>query len=120
MTAANKAKGSRFETDLENALNEQGLHGRRLPRAGAKDIGDVAITLKSGSVIVIEAKNVKTVAMAEFLRQADVEAGHYDEKYKCSTYGVVAVKARGKGAGDARVTMTLDTLINLLKWEGLS
>ena len=120
MTAANKAKGSRWETDLENALNEQGLHGRRLPRAGAKDIGDVAITLKSGSVIVIEAKNVKTVAMAEFLRQAALEAQHYDDKYTVQTYGLVVSKARQKPVGEARVTLTLDTLLDFLRWEQLA
>jgi len=100
-------------------LNECGLKARRLPRAGSKDIGDLAIELKSGRVIVVEAKNVKAVNMADFLRQADVEATNYGAKYQKDTYGVVAVKARQKSIGEARVTLTLDELINFINWEGL-
>lgn len=120
MSAANKAKGSRWERDLEEYCNAVGGKARRLPRAGAKDIGDVAIELKSGRVIVIEAKDVKTPNMAEFLRQAEVEALHYELKYSCVTYGMVAQKTRMKPIAEARVTLTLDTLMNLLRWEGLT
>jgi hypothetical protein len=120
VSAANKAKGSRWERDLEEYLNSCGVKARRLPRAGSKDIGDVAIELKSGRVIVIEAKDVKAANLAEFLRQADVEADNYRGKYVVDTYGVVAQKTRMKGTGDARVTLTVDTLVELLHWEGLS
>jgi Holliday junction resolvase len=120
VSAANKAKGSRWERDLEEYLNAWGSKCRRLPRAGSKDIGDLAIELKSGRVIVIEAKDVRTPAMADWLRQATVEAINYEDKYKVSAYGMVAVKARQRGVGDARITLTVDELLNLLKWEGLS
>lgn len=119
MSAANKAKGSRFEIDLEMYLNNCGFRARRLPRAGVKDIGDISIELKSGRVIVVEAKNTKTTEMAQYLREAEIEKGHYEDKYKVVTYGVVATKTRQKGAGDARITLTLDELLNLLRWEGL-
>jgi len=120
MSAANKAKGSKWESDIENYLNDVGIKARRLPRAGAKDIGDVAITLNSDKVIVVEAKNVASVTLKEFLRQAEVEADNYESKYKNVCYPVVMVKARQQGVGEGRVIMTLDTLLNLLKWEGLS
>ena len=51
MSAANKRKGSAWERDLEDYLNEQGLEARRLPRAGNKDIGDVAIHATLGVVV---------------------------------------------------------------------
>lgn len=117
MSAANKAKGTKWESDIENFLNENGLKARRLPRAGVKDIGDVAIDLGK-TVIVIEAKNVKSPDMAEFLRQADVEAENYEAKYNIATIPVVVTKTRQKGTGDGRVTMTLDTLLELLRWNG--
>lgn len=120
MSSYNKAKGTRWESDLENYLNEVGLKARRLPRAGAKDIGDLAIALKSGRVIVVEAKNVKAGNLKEFLRQAEVEAENYCDKYQADTYGVVAQKARQQGTGEGRITMTVDTLVELLKWEGLA
>lgn len=119
MSAANKAKGSRFETDIENHCNEVGLRARRLPRSGAKDIGDVAIELPN-VVVVVEAKNVKAADMAQFLREAEVEAYNYDAKYGKATVGVVVTKTRQKGTGEARVTLTLDTFIDLLKWSGLA
>jgi Holliday junction resolvase len=120
MSAANKAKGSKFEIDVENYLNDSGVKARRLPRSGSKDIGDVSVTLSTGKVIVLEAKNVKTANMKEFLRQAEVEAENYEAKYGAVTYPMVVQKARQQPISEGRVTMTLDTLVNLLMWEGLS
>lgn len=120
MSAANKAKGSLFERQVEDYINSQGLHARRLPRAGSKDIGDVAVTLGNGHVLVLELKNVAVSQMAEFLRQAAVEAQHYDDKYTVQTYGLVVSKARQKPVGEARVTLTLDTLLDFLRWNGLA
>ena len=119
MSMYNKVKGTRFETELENYLNEAGVTARRLPRAGTKDIGDVSVTIKD-FVIVIEAKNVKKQEMGEFLRQALVESDNYELKYGTPTVPVVVTKTRGKKAGDARVTMTLDTLLDLLRLGGIT
>jgi Holliday junction resolvase len=116
----NKAKGSKWEADIENYANENGVKARRLPRAGAKDIGDVAIELVNGHVVVVEAKNTKTHDMAQYLREAEVEAGHYEDKYSKLAYGVVLTKTRQKGTGDGRVTMTFEVFLNLLKWESLA
>ncbi|MHB1101005.1 MAG: hypothetical protein ACYCZR_15785 [Burkholderiales bacterium] len=120
MAAANKAKGSLFERQLEEYIQGAGVKARRLPRAGSKDIGDVAIELKDGSVIVVEAKNVKTVTMADFLKQAEVEAVNFCDKYNVDTYPVVIVKARQQSVGQSRVTMTLDALLDLLHEKGLA
>lgn len=114
MSTYNKVKGTKFETDVENYCNEAGVRSRRLPRAGNRDIGDVSITLPKFT-IVIEAKNVKKQDMAEFLRQADVESCNYEMKYGVPTVPVVVTKTRQKGTGEARVTMTLDTLLDLMR-----
>lgn len=119
MSAANKAKGSKWERDIEDYLNSCGLHARRLPRAGAKDIGDVSVTVKD-FVIVVEAKNVKAANMADFLRQADVESDNYEAKYGIPTVPVVITKTRQKGTGEGRVTMTVDTLLDLLRLVGVA
>lgn len=115
MSSYNKAKGSRFEADVEEFLNVTGHKARRLPRAGSKDIGDVALELDK-VVVVIEAKNTKTTEMAQYLREAEVEAENYEAKYNIATVPVVITKARGKKISDARVTMTLDTFANLMHW----
>ena len=113
MSAQNKQKGSRWERDLEEYLNSAGVKARRLPRAGSKDIGDVAIELKSGRVIVIEAKDVKVPNMADWLRQAHLEAAHYGDKYDVDTYGVVAQKTRMKGTGAVSARMRVLSLSSL-------
>lgn len=120
MSSYNKAKGSKFEADCEEHGNSVGLRIRRLPRAGSKDIGDLALELNTGIVVVLEAKNVKQADMAGWLREADVEACNYELRYNVTTLGAVVTKTRGKGIGEARVTMTYDQFINLLKWNNLT
>jgi len=114
MSAANKRKGSLYESALENYYNDQGFKARRLPRAGAKDIGDLAIEIND-LVVVVEAKDVKAHAYQEWLRQAEVEAEHYEEKYKLPTIGVVARKNRNHGVGSSHIMMTNETFVDLLR-----
>lgn len=120
MSTYNKIKGSRWESDLENHYNEEGLKARRLPRAGTKDIGDIAIELSNEHVIVVEAKNVKANKVAEWLGEAEVEAENYQNKYDTPTYGVVVRKTPGKTAAGGVVMMTQETFINLLRWNELA
>jgi len=115
----NKVKGSRFESDIADHLNESGMKARRLPRAGSKDIGDVELTVSKDVTLVIEAKNCKKQEMAEWLREADIEACNHEMKFGVPTIGAVVTKTRNKSIGEARVTLTLDQLVNLLRWNGL-
>lgn len=121
MSSANKRKGSAWERDLEDYLNEMGLDARRLPRAGSKDIGDISIRTKLFD-LVGECKNVRNAwaAMKDFLRQAFTEADNYSQKYDKPTIGFVATKTRQAGPGEGRIVMTVDEFINLLRWGGLS
>ena len=115
----NKVKGSKFEIMLEDYLNESGMKARRLPRAGKHDIGDVDMRVSDDVTLVLEAKNVKVEAMAQWLREADVEACNHELRFGVPTVGAVVRKARGKSIGEARVTMTVDSLLNLLRWNSL-
>ena len=117
MSSQSKRKGSLYESALENYYNEQGFKARRLPRAGAKDIGDIAIEV-SDFVVVVEAKDVKANAYHEWLRQAEVEAEHYEDKYKSPTIGVVARKNRNHSVGSSHIMMTNETFIALLRIIG--
>ena len=114
MSAVNERKGSLWESALEDYYNNEGLKARRLPRAGAKDIGDLAIEFPD-VVIVVEAKDVKANAYQEWLRQAEVEAEHYADKYKTDSIGVVVRKNRRHGVGSGHVTMTNENFISLLR-----
>jgi len=115
----NKVKGARFEIETSDYVNESGLRSRRLPRAGKHDIGDVEVTISKDVTLVLEAKNCKTPQMAEWLREADVEASNHELKFGTPTIGAVITKTRGKGIGEARITMTLDQFLNLIRWNGL-
>jgi len=116
MTKYNKVKGSQWESNIEDYLNSEGFKSRRLPRAGSRDIGDVALDL-GDKVIVIEAKNVASVwsQMLKFLREANVEAQNYTDKYNVETYPVVMTKTRQHSTGEGRVVMTIDQFIELLR-----
>lgn len=120
MSSANKRRGSQWERDLEEHLNGSGLKARRLPRSGTKDIGDIAIEGKNFD-IVVEAKNVRSAwdSMKQYLREADVEACHYELRYNKATVGVVATKSRQSGTGEGRIILTVDQFINLLRWGGV-
>ena len=120
MSAQNKRKGSLWERDLEDYYNMEGFKARRLPRAGAKDIGDIAIELKNNHVVVVEAKNVKANDVLQWLREADLEAEHYSQKYDTPAYGIVVRKTRGTNPSGAVVMMSQETLQNLLRWNGLT
>jgi Holliday junction resolvase len=121
MSSANKRRGSQWERDIEEHLNVSGLKARRLPRAGSKDIGDCVIEGKAFD-IVVEAKNTKTAwaSMAQYLREADVEACNYELKYQKPTIGVVATKTRQKGTGEGRIVLTIDQFVSLLRWGGVA
>lgn len=120
MSSAGKARGSRWEAAIEEHCNAAALKARRLPRAGVKDIGDVAIELRNGQVIVGEAKAEKAIRLAQYLKEAAIEADHYEEKYKVAAYPMAVVKQRGKGTGQGYVVWELDEFINFLRCQGLA
>lgn len=120
MSAANKAKGTRFETDIVDWIRDNAplLRAERLPRAGAKDEGDVAVTFPSG-VLVVEAKNHKEFAFADWLRQAREEVVNYVTKRRidpASAFPLVVVKRRGKSIGEAYAVMELHLLVELIEY----
>lgn len=124
MSAANKARGTRFETEVSEYLQSQHVRAKRLPRTGVKDIGDVAFPIathamseKSLGVVVIEAKNRKAMDLPTWIAESETEAGFYEEKYPADgeAIPVVVHKRRGKGVHQSYVTMSLDTFVDLLR-----
>lgn len=125
MSAANKAKGTKFENDIVNFLQERGYNAKRLPRTGVKDTGDVGLTLKIRGAdtftLVFEAKDRAALDWPTFLAEASVEADHYEEKYPRDgwTVPVVVAKRRRQGTQRAYVMFELDTFVDLLTGLGL-
>ena len=119
MTAAGKAKGTLFESQVADYLQSQGIDARRLPRTGVKDIGDASFPVK-GCTIVVEAKNRKAMDLPTWIAESEQEAQHYQDKYPASGTAVPVVvhKRRGKGTHLSYVTMSLDTFVDLLRQVG--
>lgn len=135
MSAANKAKGTLFESQVADYLQSQNVRAKRLPRTGVKDIGDVAFPIQGGlftqtgpgvyempgpAVIVVEAKNRKAMDLPTWLAESEDEAVNYADKYPAegTVVPVVVHKRRGKGVHQSYVTMSLDTFVELLREVG--
>lgn len=116
MSAAGKAKGTRFETMVTQFLNDNGFKAERLPRMGAKDIGDIRITAENGDVLILEAKAEKSISLPEYLRQAAVEANNYEAKYPGhEVFGAAVVKRRNAGIGSAYLVFELFEFLEFVK-----
>jgi len=114
---SNKAKGTRWESDIVAFLRE--VFSRLQvwkPRAeGLADVGDI-----HAPPFAMQAKNWSSVA--EGLRVGVAGAETQAERAELP-YGVAVLKTRGKGAAHGRVVMTLSTfrrvLARLLRAERL-
>lgn len=104
-----KAAGAKFERKVAEYLARE-LDDDRIERRvtnGAKDRGDIGGVRFMGQRVVIECKNVKTKAMPQWLREAEIERGNDD-----ALVGVVCHKRHGVGdIGQQYVTMTPDTYV---------
>jgi hypothetical protein len=105
--SASRAKGTGAETAVVNYLRVQGWpHAERRALGGAKDRGDIAGVVST----VIEVKNCARMELAQWVDEAEVEAGNDD-----AMYGVVWHKRRGRGSPSGWfVTMSGATFTALL------
>ncbi|MFG2183058.1 hypothetical protein ACGFLS_30665 [Streptomyces abikoensis] len=125
MANRNKAKGTQWESDVRDYLNEAlGLvdargvlldpfdaHNVRRPaQEGAADVGDVHAV-----PFVLECKNVKRLSVPTFLRQARVEARHAG-----FPYGVAVVKVPRSNTRRGKVHFAVDTWTRVRLVLGLS
>lgn len=99
MVNKNKTKGTSWESAIVTALIEQGHpHAERRALAGALDKGDIA----GIPGVVIEAKNVATITIAAFIKEAEIEKANAK-----ADIGVAWVKMRGKASAmDGAILMS--------------
>src|SRR4051794_36785546 len=105
--SASRAKGTTAESAVVNYLRAQGWpHAERRALGGAKDRGDIAGVVST----VIEVKNCARMELAQWVDEAELEAGNDD-----AMYGVVWHKRRGRGSPSGWfVTMSGATFTALL------
>jgi hypothetical protein len=107
-----KAAGAWFESSIAAYLAAT-LGDDRIERRvtnGAKDRGDIGGLRVHGQRLVVECKDVATLALPEWTNEAHTEAGNDD-----ALLGVVVHKRRGTAdPGRQWVAMTVDDLAALI------
>jgi hypothetical protein len=113
MTNPNKAKGTRFESEVVNYLREAGLPAVKPRQEGNEDVGDIHV-----GEFVIQCKNWADVQAATRAgldgaeRQAAARAKRVGMPWRLYV-PVVAVKRARRPTGETFITMTLDTFVRL-------
>ena len=112
MSSYNKAKGSKFETDIMKYLRKLGHFAERLAKAGASDEGDI-VAIIAGQTYILECKNRKKIDLPAFWDEAQVEAKNYAKARGLSVEppAFVIVKRKKKGIEDAWVIQSLEKWI---------
>ena len=109
MSSYNKAKGSKFETDVMKYLRKLGHFAERLAKAGANDEGDI-VTIIAGQTYILECKNRKSLNLPAFWDEAQVEAKNYAKArgMVATPPAFVIVKRKQHGVEKAWVIQDLD------------
>ena len=108
-----KQAGSRFERTTADYIRDvTGQPIDRLVKTGAKDRGDVGpFRNTQGDLVAVECKEVGRMALAEWMREAHIEAVNYG-----AVTGIIVHKRKGFTApGKQWVTMTLDDLLTIMR-----
>lgn len=108
-----KQAGARFERHTADYMRDvTGQPIDRLVKTGAKDRGDVGpFRNTQGDLVAVECKEVGRMALAEWMREAHIEAVNYG-----AVTGIIVHKRKGFTApGKQWVTMTLDDLLTIMR-----
>ena len=109
MANPSKQKGTRFERQVADYLNERLPYMvDRMPLHGALDKGDIS----GVPDWALECKNVKewSSKLSGFVREAEVEAENHGVPF-----GAAVVSARGKPVEDSYVVMSLRQFTDMLQ-----
>lgn len=105
----NTAKGTRWAAAIRDLLNDEQVFGTEVllaPRWGALDKGDLTGT----GDFCIEAKNHKSLDLARFVDEAEVERRNAGKRF-----GVVFAHRRQKGVRGGYAVMRIEGFVELLK-----
>ena len=115
MANPNGRKGSSFERLEADYFKENWPDGAaefidRQVKVGSRDVGDLANVRLGKHKIAVELKNVKSMNLAGWLKEAQDEAANLD-----AIAGIVVHKRVKHGQpGEQYLTMTVDDLINII------
>lgn len=106
-----KARGTAAETSVVRYLQANGFpYADRAPLRGGKDTGDVTGVAVDGQMFVLEVKNCKAMALAQWVDELIAEMDNAG-----STVGAVVHKRVRKGdPAEWYATLPFDVLVRLL------
>lgn len=109
MSAANKRKGSSFETGILKWLRGKGVAAERLRLAGKDDEGDI-VCMVAGRPYIFELKATIKMDLPQFWREACVEAANYAKARNLEAVppAYVIVKRRMAGLDQSWVIQDLN------------
>lgn len=111
-----KAAGARFERQIADYLRDalDAPHIDRQVKVGRRDLGDIRGVQINGKPLAIECKDVATLALPQWTREAQQEALNLG-----AVAGLVIAKRRGTtDPGQQWVACTLDDLIRIIQTAG--
>jgi len=113
LSSYNKAKGSKFETDVMKWLRSLGHFAERLAKAGASDEGDI-VCIIAGQTYILECKNRKKIDLPKFWDEAQKEAKNYAKArgMVATPPAFVIVKRRNASIEQAWVVQPLEEWVN--------
>ncbi len=103
-------KGTKGETDRVNYFKSRGWkYATRIPKAGAKDKGD--LILDQAVPVMIESKETKSFTPSTFIAEMEAQIINSDAKF-----GFVVVKKKGTtDVGKYYAITTVDHMMNLIE-----
>lgn len=107
---ANKAKGTKMESDVRNYLRDLDYDVESLRTTGTLDEGDL-IVREEDLYCLIEAKNVKRIDLASFIDQAMAERENFAKARGLDVNDILPVaivKRRGRNVSQAYVVTTVE------------
>ena len=113
MSAANKRKGSLFETSVLKFLRSRGVLAERLRLAGKDDEGDI-VCIVAGQPYIFELKATIKMDLPQFWREATTEAANYAKARGLDVVppAYVIVKRRMAGLEQSWVVQDLNQWLN--------
>lgn len=117
--AANRRRGTQFETDLVKHFRSKGMDTERLRLSGKEDEGDIVVRIGRDQRVVVEAKSGKNIRPRFWWNEEAVpEARNYTKRRSLLNEEVtpaLVMKEHNKAIGKSLVTIDLDTFTDLLE-----
>ena len=117
--AANRRRGTQYESDLVKHFRGKGMDTERLRLSGREDEGDIVVRIGKDQRVIVEAKSGKNIRPRFWWNEEAVpEARNYTKRRSLLNEEVIpalVMKEHNKAIGKRLVTIDLDTFTDLLE-----